>query len=119
MDQVVEGKADLRFDVSVEVMPEFEPVDVSTLTLTRSVYEPADEDVQATMDGLLASNRTYEAKEGAAEDGDQVVADFVGRIDGERSRAGHGGREIVIGSGPSSRLRGAADRRDGRARPAR
>ena len=100
MDQVVDGKADLAFDVSVEVMPEFEPVDASTLTLTRLVYEPSDEDVQATMDGLLASNRTYEAKEGAAEDGDQVVADFVGRIDGEAFEGGAmEGAEIVIGSG--------------------
>jgi trigger factor len=100
MDQVVAGKADLAFDVSVEVMPEFEPVDVTTLSLKRFVYEPADEDVQATMDGLLASNRTYEAKEGAADEGDQVVADFVGRIDGEAFEGGAmEGAEIVIGSG--------------------
>jgi trigger factor len=107
IDQVVDGKADLSFDVSVEVMPDFEPVDVSTLSLKRFVYEPSDEDVQATMDGLLASNRTYEVKDGEAEDGDQVVADFTGRIDGEAFEGGAmEGAEIVIGSGqfiPASR----------------
>jgi trigger factor len=102
MDQVIEGKADLAFDIAVEVMPEFEPVDVSTLELTRPVYEPADEDVQATLDELVASNRSYEDKgEGAeAADGDQLVIDFVGRIDGEAFEGGTGtDMELVIGSG--------------------
>jgi trigger factor len=102
MDQVIDGKADLAFDVAVEVMPEFEPVDVSTLELTRPVYEPSDEDIQTTLDELVASNRTYESKgEGAqAQDGDQVVADFTGRIDGEPFEGGSmQDAEIVIGSG--------------------
>ena len=99
VDQVMDGKADLAFDINVEVMPEFEPVDVSTLSLTRLVYEPAEEDIQATLEGVSAANRTYEAKDGEAEDGDQVVADFVGRIDGEAFEGGSmEGAEIVIGS---------------------
>jgi trigger factor len=102
MDQVMNGKADLAFDVAVEVMPDFEPVDVSTLELTRPVYEPSDEDIQTTLNELVASNRSYEDKgEGAAaEDGDQVVADFVGRIDGEAFEGGSmEAAEITIGSG--------------------
>jgi trigger factor len=102
MDQVVEGKADLAFDVAVEIMPEFEPVDVSTLELTRPVYEPTDEDVQVTLDELVASNRTYDAKseDAVAEGGDMVVADFVGRIDGEPFEGGSGtDMQITLGSG--------------------
>lgn len=102
MDQVIEGKADLAFDVAVEVMPEFEPVDVAGLEVTRPVYEPSDEDVQAMLDQLVGSNRAYEDKgEGAeADEGDQLVIDFVGRIDGEAFEGGAGtDMELTLGSG--------------------
>jgi trigger factor len=102
MDQVIAGKSDLSFDIAVEVMPDFEPADVSTFELTRPVYEPSDDDIQATLDELLASNRVYESKgeDAAAEDGDQIVIDFVGRIDGEAFEGGAGtDTPLVIGSG--------------------
>ncbi len=101
IEQVMDGKADLAFDISVDVMPEFEPVDVSTLSLTRYTYEPAEADIQSTLDGLLAANRTYEprGKTAKAKDGDQILADFTGRIDGEPFEGGSmEGAEIVIGS---------------------
>src|SRR6516164_7533864 len=40
MDAVLSGKADLSYELAVEVIPEFEPIDVSTLKLKRPVYEP-------------------------------------------------------------------------------
>src|SRR5215831_3413781 len=39
MDQVLAGKADLAYEIAVEVIPEFEPIDVATLKLKRPVYE--------------------------------------------------------------------------------
>jgi trigger factor len=39
---------------------------------------------------MAKQNRTYEAKEGASADGDRVVVDFVGRIDGEEFEGGKG-----------------------------
>ena len=100
---VLDGKADLAFELAVEIMPDFAPVDVAGLELTRPVYEPTDEEVQGEVDEIAAQNRTYEAKTGKsakAEDGDMVVADFVGRIDGEAFEGGAGqDAEIVLGSG--------------------
>ena len=103
LDKVIAGQADLSYEVKVDVMPDFEPVDVSTLSLKRPVYEPSDADVSEALEEIASSNKTYESKEGKgakAEDGDMVVADFVGRIDGEAFEGGAmEDAEIVIGSG--------------------
>jgi trigger factor len=101
--QVIEGKADLAYEIAVDVMPEFEPVDPAKLSLTRPVYEPTDAEVDEALGELAKQNRTYEAKTGKAvkaKDGDMVVIDFIGRIDGEAFEGGTANDvELVLGSG--------------------
>jgi len=99
IEKVLAGSSDLAFELAVEVMPDFEPVDVTAITLTRPVYLPTDEDVSAQLDEIASQSRTYESKDAAAEDGDMVVADFVGRLDGEVFEGGSAeGAEIVLGA---------------------
>jgi trigger factor len=99
IEKVLAGASDLAFDLAVEVMPDFEPVDIAEIALTRPVYLPTDEDIDGQLEEIASQNRTYEAKEGAAEDGDMVVADFVGRLDGEVFEGGSGeDAEIVLGA---------------------
>ncbi|OYX35136.1 MAG: trigger factor [Caulobacterales bacterium 32-69-10] len=99
INAVMDGKADLAFDLAVEIMPEFEPVAVDGLELTRPTYEPTEAEVDEQLTELASQNRTYEAKDAAAADGDMVVADFLGRIDGTAFEGGAGeDAEIVIGS---------------------
>ncbi len=103
MDQVLAGKSDLSYEIAIELIPEFEPVDVSTLKLKRPVYQPTDAEVDEAVGELAAQNRTYETRTGKtvkAKDGDMVVADFVGRIDGEVFEGGSATEaQIVLGSG--------------------
>ncbi len=103
MDQVLAGKADLAYELSVELIPEFQPVDVATLELERPVYEPTDADLDEALGELAQQNRTYEPRAGKtvkAQDGDMVVIDFVGRIDGEAFEGGSAeDAQIVLGSG--------------------
>ena len=103
LDKVVKGEADLAYEMEVEVMPEFEPLDPATLALTRPIYAASDDDVETALTELLAQTKTYEAKSGKgarAEAGDMVVIDFVGRRDGEAFDGGSAtDAEIVIGSG--------------------
>ena len=99
LDKVMKGEADLAFDLDVELMPEFEPTDVATIALKRPVYAATDEEVEAQLRELADANRTYATKDGEARDGDMVVADFVGRIEGETFEGGSAEvAEIVIGS---------------------
>jgi trigger factor len=103
MDKVLAGQEDLSYEIQVEVMPEFVPVDPKTLSLVRPVYAAPDSEVDEMLAELAQQNRTYETRTGKAakaQDGDMVVADFVGRIDGEAFEGGTAeDSQIVIGSG--------------------
>ena len=103
MNAVVDGKADLAYEIAVDVMPDFEPVDVATLSLKRPVYEPTDKEVDEAVAELAKQNRTYESKTGKtvkAKDGDMVVIDFLGKLDGVAFVGGAAqDAELVLGSG--------------------
>ena len=103
MEGVIAGREDLVYDLDVDVMPEFEPMDVSTLTLTRLVYVPSDEELAAALADLAGQNKTYKTRGGKspkAKDGDQVLMDFVGTVDGVPFDGGASlDAEIVLGSG--------------------
>ncbi len=103
MEAVIAGGVDLAYDIEVEVMPDFEPVDVSTLSLERLVYRSTDEELETALAEVVTQNRTFEIREGGdavAQDGDQVVMDFVGTIDDVAFAGGAAtDAELVIGSG--------------------
>ncbi|MGH6970785.1 MAG: trigger factor, partial [Caulobacteraceae bacterium] len=103
MDEVIAGKEDLAYELNVEVMPDFEPVDAASLELERPVYQPTDAEIDQELAELAKQSRTYEpttGKDAKARDGDQVTIDFVGRIDGEAFEGGSAkDAELVLGSG--------------------
>ena len=103
MDKVLAGQSDLDFDIAVEVMPDFEPIDPSTLKLERPVYSPTDAEVNEALKDLAKQNRTYAPRTGKtvkAKDGDMLVVDFVGRIDSEAFEGGSAtDANLVLGSG--------------------
>lgn len=100
-DQVLDGKADLEYTMKLDVMPEFEPVDVTTLAIERPVCEIEDSEVEDALGKLAEQNTQYEARgdEDKAEDGDAVIIDFLGKIDGEPFEGGKAEQQaVVIGS---------------------
>ncbi len=101
--QVLDGKADLAFELAIEVMPEFQPIDPGSLILTRMVHTPTDAEVMEALTEIAEGAKTYETKGGKtpkAADGDMIVMDFVGSIDGVKFDGGSGeDAELVIGSG--------------------
>jgi trigger factor len=103
LNQVVDGKADLSYELAMDLMPDFTPVDAATLELKRPVYEPSDAEVDEAVAELAKQNRTYEPRTGKtvkAKDGDMVVIDFVGKLDGEAFAGGSAtDAELTLGSG--------------------
>jgi trigger factor len=103
MDKVLAGGEDLTFELAVEVMPDFEPVDIAKLKLKRPVYEPTKKEVDEALADLAKQARAYQPRTGKtvkAKDGDQVLIDFVGRLDGEAFQGGSAeDHELVLGSG--------------------
>jgi trigger factor len=103
MEQVIAGTQDLDYELNIEVMPDFEPIDAATLKLERPVYSASDAEVEEALADLAKQSRTYEERTGKsvkARDGDQVVIDFLGRVDGEAFDGGAAeDAELVLGSG--------------------
>jgi trigger factor len=101
IENVMAGKNDLAFTMSFEVLPEIKLTDFSTLKLERLTADVADEDVDKAIGELAQRNMAYETEEGReAQDGDQVMLDFVGRIDGEAFEGGTGTDvPLVLGRG--------------------
>jgi trigger factor len=97
--KVVAGQSDLQFELSLEIMPTFEPVDLKTISITKPVADVSDEQVAEALADLAKQHRGFEDKAGAAAEGDAVVLDFVGRIDGEAFEGGSAqDAQVVIGS---------------------
>jgi trigger factor len=103
IEAVMDGKADLAYELAVDLMPEFEPVDAATLSLEKPVYTPTEAEVDEAVADLAKQNRSYEPKTGKAvkaKDGDQVIIDFIGRVDGEAFEGGTATDvPLVLGSG--------------------
>jgi trigger factor len=102
IDQVAEGKSDLEFTLAIDLMPDFEPAEITGLKVERLVSDVTDKDVDDAVYRLAEQSRTYSARaEGeAAERDDAVVIDFVGRVDGEEFAGGKAEDfNLVLGSG--------------------
>jgi len=97
-EQVLDGKADLAYSLNVDVMPEFEPTDIKKLKLERPVTPVADADVDEALQKLAEQNQQYKprGKTAKAKDGDAVVIDFVGKIDGEPFDGGAAEEQTVV-----------------------
>ncbi|WP_136635746.1 trigger factor [Pseudooceanicola onchidii] len=79
---------DVVVTVAYEALPAIPEVDLSTLKLEKLVVKADDAAIDEALQNLAESAQNFEAKDGAAEDGDQVVIDFLGKVDGEAFEGG-------------------------------
>lgn len=103
MNAVLSGGVDLAYELAVEVMPDFEPLDATKLKLKRPVYSPTEKEVDEALADLAKQAGTFEPRTGKsvkAKDGDQVLIDFLGSVGGVPFDGGKGeGFELTLGSG--------------------
>jgi trigger factor len=81
---------DVEVSVSYEKLPDVPVVDMSGVALTRLVVKADDAAVEEALGKLAETAKNFEdRKKGSkAKDGDQVVIDFVGKVDGEEFEGG-------------------------------
>jgi trigger factor len=81
---------DVEIELSYEALPEIPEVDLGTLKLERMVVKADEAAVDDALANLASSAQDFkDRKKGAkAKDGDQVVIDFVGKLDGEPFEGG-------------------------------
>ena len=95
-----EGK-DLEFNLSVELMPEIEPLDYSALKLNKLVAEANEKDIDDALSKLAEQHKGSEpiSSKRASKIGDILVIDFVGSVDGEKFDGGSAeGHHLELGS---------------------
>jgi trigger factor len=102
IEQVIEGAADLVFSAAYELLPEFDVVDFTGIEVEKLVAEIPAEEAEQGLTQLAEQARPFADRDegAAAEKGDRLTIDFVGKIDGEAFEGGSAeGAPLVLGSG--------------------
>ncbi|WIJ23553.1 trigger factor [Devosia sp. RR2S18] len=102
INDVLDGKADLAFEVEYEVLPPVSLMELKGITLTKPVVEITDEELDAEVNRVFAQNRGYTDKgdDAVVENGDRLGLSFVGKIDGEEFEGGKSDHaHLTVGSG--------------------
>ena len=101
VEDILTGKSDLNYTVSIEVVPTIQLADFKGFSVEKPVAEVTDADVDEAIKRIADQNRSFAAKgEGAkAGNGDRVTVSFKGSIDGALFDGGTGENiQVVIGS---------------------
>ena len=96
-----EGK-DAIVTVELEVLPVVEAPSTDGMKLEKLVVPVSDEAITEAIEGIAGQNKSYKdaAKTKKAAEGDQLIIDFVGKLDGEEFEGGKAeDAPLVIGSG--------------------
>lgn len=95
----VEAGEPLEFTASFDVYPEIELTGLDAINVERPSVDVTDADIDKTISRIREQNKTYNAVDRESRDDDQVVVDYVGRVDGEAFDGGTGNDiEVVLGA---------------------
>ena len=92
---------DVNVELSYEALPAIPDVDLSVLTLERLVVKADEASIDETLGSLAENAQDFESRKAGtkAKDGDQIVMDFVGKVDGEAFEGGSAeDYPLVLGS---------------------
>ena len=101
VEDILTGKSDLTYTVSIEVVPTIQLADFKSFSVEKPVAVVTDADIDEAIKRIADQNRAYAAKgEGAkAENGDRVTISFKGTINGTPFDGGTGENiQVTIGS---------------------
>jgi len=93
---------DVVVEMSYEALPAIPEPDLKAIKLEKLVVKASDADIDEALGKLAESAQTFadRRKGSKAKDGDQVVIDFVGKVDGEPFEGGAAeDYPLVLGSG--------------------
>ena len=101
-DESYEQGKDAKLDVELEVLPDVQAPDTDGIKLERLTVPVTDEQVDEALQNIASQQKSYKdaAKTKKASEGDQIIIDFTGSIDGVEFEGGKAeGAPLVIGSG--------------------
>ncbi|CAD0185242.1 Trigger factor [Ruegeria sp. THAF57] len=92
---------DVHVEMSYEALPAIPEVDLKSVELEKLVVKADDAAIEEALNNLAETAQDFKArrKGSKAKDGDQVVIDFVGKVDGEEFEGGSAeDYPLVLGS---------------------
>jgi trigger factor len=101
VEDILTGKSDLTYTVSIEVVPPIQLADFKSFSVEKPVAEVTDADIDEAIKRIADQSRAFAAKgEGAkADTGDRVTISFKGSINGTPFDGGTGENiPVTIGS---------------------
>jgi len=97
--RAVDRGRDLEYTATFEILPQVLRADLDGVRIERPVSEPGEEDVDRTLETMRDQRRTWQPVERAAAEGDRVVIDFEGILDGVAFEGGSASDyPLVLGS---------------------
>ncbi|WP_375690984.1 trigger factor [Pseudooceanicola sp. LIPI14-2-Ac024] len=91
---------DVVVDMTYEALPAIPEVELGDIEIEKLVVKADEASVTEALENLAENAQNFETKKGKAADGDQVVFDFVGKVDGEAFEGGSAeDYPLVLGSG--------------------
>jgi trigger factor len=108
VEDILTGKSDLNYTVSIEVVPAIQLADFKSFSVEKPVADVTDTDVADAIKRIADQNRAFTAKaDGAkAETGDRVTISFKGTINNGTPFDGGTGENIQVTIGSNSFIPG-------------
>lgn len=95
-----DDKEGMSYSATFEVYPEIKSIELDSIELEKQVADISDDDIDNMLNKLLEQRKEWEEVDREAKDGDQVMCDFEGKIDGEVFEGGTGkDMAVEIGAG--------------------
>ncbi len=95
-----DDKDGIAYSATFEVYPEITSIELDSLEIEKPVAEISEDDMDNMIKKLSEQRKEWNEADRAAAEGDQVICDFNGKIDGEEFTGGSGkDMAVEIGSG--------------------
>lgn len=99
-EEILRGEKDFEFSMVYEVIPAINVPELEKLKVTKPVAEVTDKEIDEQIEKIGQNMKPYEEKKGKADEGDRVIMNYLGKIDGEPFDGGaDNDAQLVIGSG--------------------
>lgn len=105
---------DLEFSFEIELIPDFEVPDFKGINLTRLKAQPSDEAIEKALETIAQRQRDFKdiEEKRPAVNGDILVVDFVGKVDGVAFEGG-AANDVNVEIGGSGFIPGFAEQIEG------
>ena len=88
IESLINLESDLKFELEVELLPEFDLLNYTSISLEKDILQASEEDLTLRLNEILSQNKNFITKEAPAQMDDRLTIDFLGSIDGVPFKGG-------------------------------